>query len=281
MTEVLDQSRPLSRATVKSEINYFVPNGQRPVIDLSGRERTNVNFAPHQMEISDARGTPPSVSLRERGFGLFPHRSEHCLETEFEPLLAGYHPEMIAFLKNETGARDIIPLRNGLLVRRGARAAVPSRSKPAHFAHLDFTETWANHFIYIGMAWENVKEIAPYRRFAIFQTWRATSEPPQDNTLAVCDASSFSTDDAVVQDFFPRPETVGIQFEAQLLTYNPAHRWNYYSNMTRDEVLVFKAYDSDKNLPRFVPHTAFNNSAVSADAEPRASLEARFLAFFD
>ena len=48
-----------------------------------------------------------------------------------------------------------------------------------------------------------------------------------------------------------------------------------------DEVLVFKAYDSDKSQSCFVPHTAFHNPQATAESEPRSSIEARFVAFFD
>ncbi len=50
---------------------------------------------------------------------------------------------------------------------------------------------------------------------------------------------------------------------------------------TRDEVVVFKAFDSDAPDALNAAHTAFDDPSAPADAVPRASIEARFVAFFD
>ena len=63
--------------------------------------------------------------------------------------------------------------------------------------------------------------------------------------------------------------------------YNPAHRWHYYRDMTRDELLVFKAHDTDPARPRRVPHTAFTDPTCPPGVPTRASVEMRALALFD
>jgi hypothetical protein len=50
--------------------------------------------------------------------------------------------------------------------------------------------------------------------------------------------------------------------------------------MRRDEAIVFKVYDSDKNRARFTAHTSFNDPATSPGAPPRQSIEMRAFAFF-
>ena len=51
--------------------------------------------------------------------------------------------------------------------------------------------------------------------------------------------------------------------------------------MRRDEALVFKVYDSEKDgRARFTPHTSFDDPATPGGAPPRQSIEARALAFF-
>jgi hypothetical protein len=62
--------------------------------------------------------------------------------------------------------------------------------------------------------------------------------------------------------------------------YNPGHHWHYYRNTTIDEVIVFKAYDSDPSRARRVPHSAFTDPTCPADIPTRASVEARGLAVF-
>jgi hypothetical protein len=63
--------------------------------------------------------------------------------------------------------------------------------------------------------------------------------------------------------------------------YNSAQRWHYFSNMTPDEMTVFKAWDSDPSAPIGCPHTAFRNQNVPAGTVPRVSAELRFFGFFE
>ena len=63
--------------------------------------------------------------------------------------------------------------------------------------------------------------------------------------------------------------------------YNPAHRWHYFRDMRPDEVLVFKAHDTDTRLAGRVPHTAFTDPTCPPGTPTRASVEMRGLAFFD
>src|SRR5438552_4170222 len=70
-------------------------------------------------------------------------------------------------------------------------------------------------------------------------------EPPQDNTLALCDGRSVPGAQTMEFDVTIGPEDVpGNTFVARVCRYNDAHRWYYFSNLTRDEVIVFKAFDS-------------------------------------
>ena len=50
--------------------------------------------------------------------------------------------------------------------------------------------------------------------------------------------------------------------------------------MTRDEALVFKCYDSRRDVARFTVHSAFTDPMTPAGAPPRESMEARLLCFF-
>jgi hypothetical protein len=108
------------------------------------------------------------------------------------------------------------------------------------------------------------------------------SEPPQDVPLGICDARSVDAGDLVCGDaIFDAPGAPEWSFEAYLVRYNAAHRWSYFSNMTRDEALIFKAIDSDPGEPLRVPHCAFDDPTCPPGVAPRASVEARGYAFFD
>jgi hypothetical protein len=65
------------------------------------------------------------------------------------------------------------------------------------------------------------------------------------------------------------------------ITYNPEHKWYWFPLMRRDEALVFKVYDSEKDgRARFTPHTSFDDPSTPPGAPPRQSIEVRTLAFF-
>ena len=50
--------------------------------------------------------------------------------------------------------------------------------------------------------------------------------------------------------------------ELQLVTFNPGHRWYYYPDMSRDEVLLIKTFDSARDgTARRSIHSAFDNPA--------------------
>jgi hypothetical protein len=272
---------PAGLRSVQATINYCVPIQERLHIDVRDFSRTNMQFAPYTMRIHDARAIEDLLSLDREGFMVVPHRSAVATSRDLALLGRDYHAEMATLLTRLTGARDVLPQRTGLLLRFGERSTEQGSAKPARFAHLDYTIEWAHRFVDLVTAWEHAT-LAPYRRFAIYQTWRATSQPPQDNTLAICDGRSVANEDAVEFDVTIGPDDVpGNTFVSRVCKHNDAHRWYYFSNLTRDEVLVFKAFDSDAPDANNAAHTAFDDPTAPADAAPRASVEARFVAFFD
>jgi hypothetical protein len=260
-------------------INYARPKPERLHIDVRDFSRTNMEFVPHTVPVHDLGAVSGSLSLESEGFVLAEHASAVAESRDLDRLQHDYHAEMMAFVRHLTGARDVLPQRTGLLLRFGERSKEQG-VKPARFAHLDYTTAWAHRFVELVTSWERFMP-APYRRFAIYQTWRATSRPPQDNTLALCEGRSVRNVDTMEFDVTIGPEDVlGNTFVSRVCRYDEAHRWHYFSDLTRDEVIVFKAFDSaDPDMN--VAHTAFDDPTAPADAEPRSSIEARFVAFFE
>jgi len=69
--------------------------------------------------------------------------------------------------------------------------------------------------------------------------------------------------------------------ETYQVKYNAAHRWYYFPKMARDEALVFKVYESEKDgRARFTAHTSFDDPTSPVGAYARQSIEIRSLAFF-
>lgn len=62
--------------------------------------------------------------------------------------------------------------------------------------------------------------------------------------------------------------------------YNPAHRWFYFPNLERDELLLFKGFEGDGDDKQNVLHGAFSLPDIPRGVPPRESIETRAFAFF-
>jgi hypothetical protein len=162
---------------------------------------------------------------------------------------------------------------------------------PAAEAHVDFTPERADR-----LARDLYQKTFPdgkgYSRFIASSLWRCFSAPPQDCPLALCDARSVDVREGVpntlhIVDRLPAEEVMlgpmpneDQALAAAIFRYNPEHRWWYFSNMTRDEVVLLKFHDSDRSRALRVPHTAFRDTSFP-DARPRESIELRSVAYFE
>jgi hypothetical protein len=64
------------------------------------------------------------------------------------------------------------------------------------------------------------------------------------------------------------------------VAFNPKHRWYYFSEQQRDEVLLIRVHDSENDgRARLSFHTSFENP-LAVGAPPRESIEVRTLVFF-
>jgi hypothetical protein len=227
------------------------------------------------MSIRNGRALAGELSLDENGFVFVEHQTQ--VRDFFDPgqLKAVYYPEVEWLIKDLSGASRVVlfdhTLRSGDESEREARLV----REPVLSAHNDYTE-WSGP--------QRVRDILPdeaddllQRRFAIIQVWRAINQPIQANPLAVADAKSVAFEDFLIAER-RYPDRIGQTYR---LMYNPNHRWYYFPRMRRDEALVFKVFDSERDgRARFTPHTSFQDPQSPPHAAPRQSIEARALAFF-
>jgi hypothetical protein len=115
------------------------------------------------------------------------------------------------------------------------------------------------------------------RRFVEINVWRPIKGPVQAWPLALADAQSIAPADVIPADLIYADRTGEILYGI----YNPAHRWNYFPRMAREEAVLIKCFDSlTDGRARFSLHTAFEDPTTPANAPPRESIEIRTLAFF-
>jgi hypothetical protein len=227
------------------------------------------------MMVRNGRLIADQLSLDEQGFVFVEHRTEVADFFDAEQLKSVYYPEVERLIQGIAGAARVVIFDHTL--RSGEEAEREERliREPVLSAHNDYTE-WSGP--------NRVREFLPEeaeallkRRFAVIQVWRAINRPIQANPLAVADARSVAMEDYLVAER-RYPDRVGQTYR---LKYNPNHRWYYFPEMRRDEALVFKVYDSEKDgRARFTPHTSFDDPATPPNAPPRQSIEVRAFAFF-
>jgi len=262
---------------MRAGIPYTVDTGEKLVNETFGpnniRRKTSGAQEVREVEIADGRGKPSS--LDRNGFVFVGHQTAVRDFHDADELKRVYYPEVSDLIRRLSGASRVVvfdhTLRSGDETEREAKLL----REPVLSAHNDYTE-WSGP--------NRVRELFPHEhetllkgRFAIIQVWRATHQPIRSNPLAVADAGSVAAEDLLIAER-RYPHRVGQTYR---LRYSSAHRWFYFPEMRRDEALVFKVFDSEKDgRARFTPHTSFDDPATPPGAPPRQSIEARALAFF-
>ena len=299
----------MATATATEDQVRTVPARIRYLDDLSqvnrrfvsaGVERSTGTYVDHDVQIRDGRSIQDHFRLDTHGFMLARHRSAVPDFHDKETVERLYPPEAVALIQRLTGADHVVP--RGWMIRTSADLSRQVKKvagyshqggiqPPAGEAHVDFSPQTAPR-----TAEQVYRQAYPdgpgYSRFIAFSLWRTFSPPPQDRPLALCDGRTLAPDEGVrnplhIVDEMPSEEAMlaEIPGEDQLVAasvfrYRPAHRWWYFSNMTADEALLFKFFDSDHDVTWRCPHTAFHDDSL-ADAHIRESIELRALAFFD
>jgi hypothetical protein len=284
---------------VETEITYLLPGSfiNRRFV-AAGQEYNTGHYAPYSVLVRDARLMADHFTLDTHGFQLFRHRSAVKDFFDKDHVNEVYPYEVVDAVMAFTGATRVAPL--GWMVRTSG--GIPKRKvvgyehrggvqPPAGEAHVDTAPDRVD--AYARSVYERTFPGGKgYSRFICSSFWRTFSEPPQDTPLAVCDAKSVRVDEGVtntlhIVDEIPGPEDALADkwndqtlIAAAIFHFNPAHRWWYFSNMTRDEALLIKFHDSDKGKPWRTPHTAFRDPSF-ADAKPRSSVEFRTIAYFE
>ena len=268
--------------SVRGSINYLDAMRVRPAFFAHDFSRDNLVLDAQTVEICNARVRAPTPSLAREGFELVRERTAVADFRDANEVERVYLRESERLLLLRTGAKRVIMMR-GAVLRFGERSSdyrTSFNSRPARFTHVDYTARSAPGLLQNLLA-TAAPEFKPRGRYAGYNLWRVLSPPPQDVPLAVCDARSVAADDLVPGDaVFDAPGAPEFRFEAYLVRHSSRHRWSYFADMSLDETLIFKAYDTDQNQPLCVPHCAFDDPSCPGGAAPRASIEVRGFAFF-
>lgn len=276
----LQETRIESLPFVTAELNYLAPTVGKPrtyAFDPpSGEAKSTALPEPHQVPIFDGRLVAKSFSLDREGFELVRHPTVVRNFYDDDEVKRVYYPLAEAFIRATLRADRVVIFDH--TVRRRVEGAPDIRGagprQPATRVHVDQTVTSGANRVREHLP-DEADELLK-GRVQVVNLWRPIRGPVRDTPLAMCDGQTVAEGDLVASDLiYPsrRGETYSVK-------YNPNHRWFYFPDMTPDEAILLKCYDSATDgRTRFGPHTAFVDPTTPADVPARESIELRTLVF--
>jgi len=253
----------------------------------------------HSVQVTDIAGHEKQFSLDREGFACIQHESKEKEFKNEEGIKDRLYPEIAQILKEATGATSVRPFSHVVrferyedmqqdLERRKDDEIVRKRI-PARFVHVDHSYFGAEQVLRDNIEDEEERERLTKTRWAIINVWRPIHHPVTRDPLAVCDARTVGESDLVGVNAIlpPRPVEAtqegfdkGKEFETWHVKADPAHRWYYKSQMTPDEALLLKIFDSKMDgRAKRAPHTSFQTE--EDHGEPRNSVEVRCFVFWE
>ena len=265
---------------VLGELNYLAPTDGKPrtyAFDPpAGEPKSTALPEPHQVPVFDGRSVSNSFSLDREGFALVRHPTSVRDFYDDKEIRQVYYPAAEAFIRATLRADRVVVFDH--TVRRRVEGAADIRGagprQPATRVHVDQTDASGANRVREHLPAEADELLKG--RVQVINLWRPIRGPLRDTPLALCDAASVAANDLVASDLI-YPNRNG---ETYSVKFNPDHRWFYFPEMTADEALLLKCYNSATDgRARFAPHTAFVDPTTPADVPPRESIELRTLVF--
>ena len=295
--------------------------------DLDGSDDSYVGVDTEErtVPIGDARALTGDArrTIGTHGFELIDRPlADPALDFyDHQAVVQHYYPECADAVRAATGASRVFAFDHN--IRSAAENAAAKRIKggqqvqgPAHLVHGDYTLTSGpqrlrdlakppglNDTVRSVLAeGEALLDQATVEgalgadgRFAIINLWRnIDSEPVQCEAMTLCDGQTVIPEDLVVFEIHYQ-ERIGENYFAKPA---PGHGWWWYPQMTRDEGLLIKQWDSAGEMAQsggtradssaggdapcsFSFHTAFKNPSTPPDARDRRSIEVRCIVLYD
>lgn len=267
-------------AHVAATLRFFVPDGEKPKVlmadDYTHENRRTGAFRDEPVRVHNGRLADPAPSLEREGFELLPHVSGVGDFYDEDRITGGHYPEIVRFLMQTTGAADVHIFDHTLRVQDTDKRNANDARGPVPVVHNDYTEKSGPQRITDLLEPARAEKFLA-GRFALVNVWRSIGPDAQRLPLAIADARTMADDDFVATDMV-YSDRLG---EIYQIAGNANQRWSYFPNMTRDEVILLKCFDSAADgRARYTAHGAFEDPSVPADTPPRESLEIRTLLSF-
>ncbi len=264
---------------VEAELSFIVPDGRKPFSHQydppPGQPVRSHQYENRKVFIQDGRPFADSFAIDREGFALVPHATKVADLYDEAELKSAYYPETEALLKAETGASHVLIFDHTIRTSHQRPRGVGLPREAVLRVHNDYTVTSGPQRV--RDLWPDEAEARLQKRFAIVNVWRPIVGPLQQFPLALGDAASLHEEDILATDLI-YPDRVG---EIYSIAHNPAQRWFYFPEMSRDEVVLLKTFDSDPTVAQFSAHGAFADPNFPDPKVLRESIEIRALVFFE
>lgn len=274
--EVTKEVFPVDR--VVAELTYIVRQKEKPyfesALSTGGEPKVFFNTEKRKTNIDNMRSDVRTLSINVNGFELLKHHTAISDLYNDELIEAQYNPEIEVFLKTTTGADRVVIFDHTRRSNGKAGADNPDgRRGPAVRVHADYTVKSGPIRAMEVLGAEEFKSIIETGgRVVQVNVWRPIKGPIESYPLALADAASIPRDDLIATDQ-RFPDRTG---EIYQLAYGEGHRWYYAPDMTPEEVILIKGWDSiNDGRAQFTPHGAFQHPHETAASKPRESIETR------
>jgi hypothetical protein len=269
---------------VTADLCYMVRQGTKPYFESSRVTggQPKVFFKTEQLPaaIHDMRDIADDLSMDVNGFELRHHPSKVTDLHDDDLIENDYNPELKTMLMAMTGA-DAVTIFDHTRRSSGTSGAnnPDGTRRPADRVHADYTVKSGPQRAKDTLGEAEVERmLSSGGRIIQVNVWRPITGPVKRSPLALADSSSIPAEDLIATDQ-RFPDRVG---EIYQLARGEGHRWYYASEMTPDEVILIKGWDSiDDGRARFTPHGAFIHPDETSDMPPRESIETRTYLVFE
>ncbi|MPZ41896.1 MAG: methyltransferase [Betaproteobacteria bacterium] len=267
--------------TIRAQFNYVADIGVPYVRYIDWPEMEHMAVPPQyrqfEMVVRNGRPLKDTFELDTHGFVFADHATQVQGFTDEAERARVYDAEVQALIRKHSGASEVLVFDHTIRIGDEAGQKAANARPPVKGVHNDYTEKSAPRRLRDIVGDEEAQRRFR-KRWAIIQVWRPIRGPVLVDPLGICDGRSIPQQGFILMQRRYKDRTG----EVYHIAHNPAHQWFYFPQMTRNEALMFKVFDSDATKPsRFTAHSSFDDPTSPPNAPARESIETRTFAFFD
>ncbi len=270
--------------TVRGALTFIVPQDKKPEFHSSaltgGDPKVFFEVEERFVDIADMREKANQLTVDHEGFELARAKTAVTDLYDDAAVQSTYYNEIEELLAERFGASRVVIFDATRRSDGGDGAANPDgRRGPARRVHVDYTAKSGPQRVRDVLGDDEAKRLEVNgARIIQVNVWRPIRGPVKRAPLALADASSIGPGELVATDQV-FPDRVG---EIYHLAHAPTQKWYFASDMTPDEIILIKGWDSlDDGRAQYTPHGAFDLANTTPDTPARESIEVRTLVIIE